>query len=393
MPRLKQTQNEHYPIGFSVRTLRGKKRFRYRHNNRKDYLFPIDVTKEDAIEAARAFNEEYRNPSIKLLLNSEQKDSNNDKGKKICHWIPIILERVRKEELNADKIVYHVFRTFELDMERLMELHGDVFSKDFGFDHVNSYLDTFVLKQDKSYNVYNAKISFLDKVFVYLKDLGAASENYAKMKKKMPKPEKLKIRLDIKEYNKILEAAPFWMQIAMRLSLQTTHAVNEISMAKYSDCIWYDEPVIENDLEVYGLIQIQRKKTIKHKASRVEIPITKKIKSIIEDSRKDNVASPYIIHQQKQRSGKLAKDISHPTQLRNATISEDFSKLRDELNLYKNLPYEERPTFHEIRALSIFSYDEAGIDPQKRAAHSSPQTTEKYKKNHVKFIKVKAAEI
>jgi len=30
---------------------------------------------------------------------------------------------------------------------------------------------------------------------------------------------------------------------------------------------------------------------------------------------------------------------------------------------------------------------------QKRAAHSSPQTTEKYKKGHKKFIRAKAAEI
>jgi hypothetical protein len=393
MPRQKQPQNIHYPIGFSERILRGKKRFRYRNNKRKDFLFPIETSKEEAIEAAEVFNKEYRNPSIKLLLNSEQNNSNNDKGKKLSHWIPIILKRVLEEELNEDVIVYHVYRTFELDMERLMKLHGDVFSKEFCLDHVNSHLDTYVLKLGKSYNVYNAKLSFLDKVFMYLMDLGASSKNYAKMKKKMPKPEKLKVRLGINEYNTILDAAPLWLQIAMRLSLQTTHAVNEISIAKYSDCIWYDEPVIENDLEVYGLIQIQRKKTIKHKASRVEIPITKKIKSIIEDSRKDNVASPYIIHQLKQRSGKLAKDINHPTQLRTATISEEFSKLRDELNLYENLSYEERPTFHEIRALAIFSYDEAGIDPQKRAAHSSPQTTAKYKKDHVKFIKVLAAEI
>lgn len=393
MPRQKLKQNENYPVGFSERTLRGKKRFRYRNTNRKDFLFPIGTTKETAIEAAKRFNEEYRNPTIKLLLNSEQNDSNKDKGKKLSHWIPIILKRVREEELNEDVIVYHVYRTFELDMERLMKLHGDVYSKEFCFDHVNSYLDTYVLKQKKSYNVYNAKISFLDKFFVYLMDVGAASENYAKMKKKMPKPEKLRVRLEIEEYNKILEAAPLWMQIAMRLSLQTTHAVNEISMAKYRDCIWYDKPVIENDLEVLGVIRIQRQKTIKHKASRVEIPITEKIKSIINDSRADNIASPYIVHQLKQRDGKLAKDINHPTQLRNATISEDFSKLRDELNLYKNLSDEERPTFHEIRSLAISLYDEAGIDPQKRAAHSSPQTTEKYKKGHKKYIKVKAAEI
>ena len=391
MPRQKQTKNKHYPIGFSERTLRGKKRLRYRKPNGKDFLFPLGTTKEDAIEAAEFFNKECRNPSIKLLLEDAPKKI--DKGKKLSHWLPIILELIRKDELDQGIIVYHVFRTFELDIERLLKLHGDVYSKELCLDHVNSYLDTYVIKQDKSNNVYNAKLSFLDKVFINLMDLGAVSDNFAEKKKKKPKPDKLKVRLDIKEYNKILETAPFWMKIAMRLSLQTTHAVNEISMAKYRDCIWYDKPIIENDLEVLGVIRIQRQKTVKNKASRVEIPITDKIKRIIDDSRTDNIASPYIVHQLKQRNGKLAKDVSHPTQLRTATISEDFSNLRDKLNLYKNLDENQRPTFHEIRSLAIFLYDEAGIDPQKRAAHSSPQTTEKYKKGHKKFISVIAAEI
>ena len=117
MPRQKLKQNENYPVGFSERTLRGKKRFRYRNTNRKDFLFPIGTTKETAIEAAKRFNEEYRNPSIKLLLNSEQNNSNNDKGKKLSHWIPIILKRVHEEELKEDVIVYHVYSAYSHDFD------------------------------------------------------------------------------------------------------------------------------------------------------------------------------------------------------------------------------------------------------------------------------------
>jgi hypothetical protein len=39
-------------------------------------------------------------------------------------------------------------------------------------------------------------------------------------------------------------------------------------------------------------------------ASKVEIPITQKLKDIIDDSRKDNISSPYIAHVLKMLEGK-----------------------------------------------------------------------------------------
>jgi hypothetical protein len=73
-------------------------------------------------------------------------------------------------------------------------------------------------------------------------------------------------------------------------------------------------------------------------ASKVEIPITQKLKDIIDDSRKDNISSPYIAHVLKMLEGKKRSTLTHLTQCRTSDISENFSKIRDELNLYNDLP-------------------------------------------------------
>ncbi|MDP7592691.1 MAG: hypothetical protein QF552_08360 [Litorilituus sp.] len=175
----------------------------------------------------------------------------------------------------------------------------------------------------------------------------------------------------------MLTPACHYLCIAMRLSLQTTHAVNEISLAKYRDCTWFEQPIMQDGLLVFGTLRIHRQKVKEKEASRVEVPITQQLKNIIDDSRKDRVASPYIVHRIKDARAKQAENLTHPTQCRPNDISKAFSDCRDELGLYSELEKKQRPTFHEIRSLSIFLYDKQGLDPQERAAHTDakPQKT------------------
>ena len=388
MPRKKKQNNAHYPIGLTSVKVRGKKRFRYRTAEQKDFYFPIETLEIHAIEAATQFNRKYRNPSIDLLL-----DKSN--GKLLLKdWLPLVVKRVEQEELNPEKLSPDVFQTFKLDVARLNESHGNIIAKEINLDTVNSYLNTH--HKNPSNNVYNAKLSFLKKVFAYLMDEGVIDSNFAERKKLKPKPDKIQVRLDKDAYDTLLRNAEPFLNIAMRLSYQTTHAVNEVSKIKYSDCIWFTTSKVDSNsnLLVYGEMYIHRIKTKRNDASRVAIPITEKIKTIIEDSKLDNVTSPYIVHRKKLRkTNRLAKGMTHETQVRNADISEGFSELRDELDLYSDLEKDERPTFHEIRSLSIFNYDQIGVDPQKRAAHSDPRTTKKYKEGHVKWTEVEAAEL
>ncbi|WP_017445687.1 hypothetical protein [Gayadomonas joobiniege] len=57
------------------------------------------------------------------------------------------------------------------------------------------------------------------------------------------------------------------------------------------------------------------------------------------------------------------------------------------------MPPAARPTFHEIRALSIHLYSEAGYDPQARAAHTDSKSTRIYQRGHVDWVEVPAGEV
>lgn len=385
MSRKRKAENAHFPAGLIKKKVRGTWRFMIRKVDRKEFLCPTGTLETEAIDLAIAYNTKYRNPLINVLLNS---DPNN---KPLSTWINHIKGRVEAEELAIDKISKRVFTTFCLDMDRLNELLGKTPTKELSLSHVNQFLDTFVT--GKSSNVYNAKISFLTKVFAYLLDEGAISTNFASNKKKKPKPEKNRIRIDTDNYKALLTPAPHYLSIAMRLSLQTTHAVNEISLAKYRDCTWLKQPIMQDGLLVFGTLRIHRQKVKKKEASRVEIPITQALKTIIDDSRKDRIVSPYIVHRLKDARGKPGKDLTHPAQCRPSDISEAFSNFRDELGLYADLPKKERPTFHEIRSLSIFLYGKQGLDPQERAAHTDAKTTKKYMEGHTQWVQIQAAEI
>ncbi len=128
-------------------------------------------------------------------------------------------------------------------------------------------------------------------------------------------------------------------------------------------------------------------------ASHVAIPIGEKLKQIVDSSR-DSVASPYIVHRlPKRRPNKISAEVQHPTQVAPDYLSRAFSDLRDKVGVAAHLTMEERPTFHEIRALAAHLFKTNGLDPQARMAHSDAKSTKVYTQNHVEWVEVPHGEI
>lgn len=379
-PRRRMAQNVGLPIGLTKILKRGVKRWRYRYPNGKDVYLPVETTRHDAVEAASLFNAKHRNPTISLI---ERADKYN---KTLGYWIPRVLHRVRQEE----QMTSDTQHTFEADCKRLIDLLGKTYTKSITLRHVNEYLETNC--SGKSNNVYNRKISFLHKVFTYLMDESAMDINFADQKKKKPKEGKRRKRLTAEAFKLIHESAPLYLKIAMELSMQTTHAVLEISRIQYKDCVWLDNPISEDGMMVFGYMRIHRQKTEEKEASRVEIPITRELKRIIERSR-DRLLSPYIVHRRGRYPKRIGEGCDHPTQVASKYISREFSKLRDKLGLFSELSKIERPSFHEIRALSARAYKDGGYDPQARMAHSDAKSTKVYTENHKLWTRVPPGEI
>lgn len=207
--------------------------------------------------------------------------------------------------------------------------------------------------------------------------------------------DKKRQRLSLDHFMAIRRAAEPWLRTAMDLALQTTYARLEVSRIKYSirepkngGCVWFEQP--ENG--IYGTLYIHRQKVQKKEASHVAIPIGDELQRIIDNSR-DNVASPYVVHRIPERQVKRSKEVSHPTLVAPDYLSRSFSAVRDQLGLCNHLTMDERPTFHEIRALAAHLFDKQGIDPQGRMAHSDAKSTKIYTQNHIDWVVVPHGEI
>lgn len=380
-PRQRTDKNSDLPTGLHTKFVRGQLRYYFIREDGTEKWFPLGVSRGDAIAAAHAYNFKYRTPDQPI---AQRGDKYN---KPLAELLPVVLKRIKAEE----KLGSNAISTLEQDIQRLSDLHGKVHSKSINLQHVNEYLELHC--SGKSNNVYNRKISFMKKVFEYLCDMSAMDSNPAELKKVKPKEQKVRQRLNLEMFKAIETEAPTWLKTAMRLALQTTHAVLEVSKAKYRDCEWYESPQNENGLLVYGVLRIHRQKVQAKEASRVAIPITPALKAVIDESRQDHILSPYIVHKRKADNNPVAKGLTHETQLTTRLISSTFSELRDQLGVCDHLEPEARPTFHEIRALSIHLFTQMGIDPQARAAHTDAKSTKIYQRNHVQWVEVPAAEL
>jgi len=345
-----------------------------------------------AIAIAREYNIRMR-PESAISIDSLIRDSGGVQGEALpfAEHVDHIMERAITDEQPSES----TRDDWNNDAIRVKAFFSNIPACDIELEHVNAYIKEY--HAEASANVQNRKVSFLKKLFSYAVDESLMLDNPATRKKMRRIDEKKRQRLSIDTFMAIRRAAAPWLRTAMDLALQTTHARLEVSRIRYSikepkngicGCVWLEQP--ENG--IYGTLYIHRQKVQKKKASHVAIPIGAELKRIIDDSR-DSVVSPYVVHRIPQRSMKRSKEVAHPTQVAPDYLSRSFSALRDKLGLSVHLEMEERPTFHEIRALAAHLFNTQGIDPQGRMAHSDAKSTKIYTRNHIEWVEVPHGEI
>ncbi|KAF7770105.1 hypothetical protein PCIT_a3064 [Pseudoalteromonas citrea] len=384
-PRRRVEGRDEWPEGLYKRKMRGVDRYFFKTETGKEIFFPANTPFIEAYQAAQAYNEQYRNPLTMLAVKMDKYN------RPLNEWSKIILRRIKNEE----ELGENALSTFEKDTDRLNALFGHVLSKEITPEHTTEYLNHYCA--GKSKNVYNRKLSFLNKFFSYMMDEQAITTHPSIGKKwrKIKRVEKQKAQADLDKegYIAIYDAAPTWLKVAMSICLQSTHAVKELHRLKHKiakpkagecGCVWFKEPketwcdLTSKNVVIYGNMYIHRHKSQHKKSSFVCIPITEALKSAIDLSKTDGLICPYIVRRKPTRNNKISKHCDHRFQITSNNISRGFSKVRDELELYSHLPKEKRPTFHEIRRLSARILLNAGSSPSQRMAHSDEATTKIY---------------
>jgi hypothetical protein len=386
--RPRRRENRHLPDLLYFDKATGVYRFTLVTGKRKS----LGSDRAMAIAIAREYNNRMR-PETSVSIDSLIRESGGIQGEALpfAEHVDRIMARAIKDEQPSES----TRDDWNNDATRVKEFFDKIPACDIELEHVNSYIKEY--HADASANVQNRKVSFLKKLFSYAVDESLMLDNPATRKKMRRIEEKKRQRLSFDNFMAIRRAAAPWLRTAMDLALQTTHARLEVSRIRYSirepkngvcGCVWLDQPLNG----IHGTLYIHRQKVQKKEASHVAIPIGDELKRIIDGSR-DNVASPYVVHRIPERNVKRSKEVAHPTQVAPDYLSRSFSKLRDQLGLSDHLEMEERPTFHEIRALAAHLFDNQGIDPQGRMAHSDAKSTKIYTQNHIDWVVVPHGEI
>ena len=394
--RARSKETAHYPPFLVKMSHRGQSRFRFTTVDGVKKLFPIGTVEQEAIQAAHVYNLQYRPELGSAFSLSEMTPFRKavSKGRKdkfnrpLKDWLPLVLSRVKKEE----RLSKDVYRNLERDCYRLDEFMGRLPTKSIKLQHINEFLSKYY--SELSNRQLNNKISNLKKVFSYLADESAIESNFVlnKKQRRLTREDYTKARhdLDIENYQKVYDAAPLFLKVAMSLTLETTHAVREIYRLRYRiykpregvcGILWNPDKEVEyvDGHAVYGMLYVHREKVKKSDASTVAIPVTQTIKDIVDLSKTSRLICPYIVHRKpKQQQRGISKETDHLYQVQHHTISKEISKVRDSLGLYSHLKKPLRPTYHEIRGLAARMIEQQGQSATERMAHANAKTTKIY---------------
>ena len=161
--------------------------------------------------------------------------------------------------------------------------------------------------------------------------------------------------------------SPPWLQNAIDLALITAQRRADILSMKFDD-------VRDGYLYV-----VQQKTSKASDAAWIRFAMTPQLAAVIARCR-DNVPSPYLVHRKPER--RVRRSGVHWTQVDNRYLTRAFKAAREAAGVYPGLNDDEMPGFHEIRALSLHLYRQAGKSGREIAGHATESMTRNYQRDH-----------
>ncbi|ATN93328.1 integrase [Marinobacter phage PS3] len=341
--------------------------YQYRHPGTGQY-HSMGTNKLEANAAARQLN------SILVSERNLVAEVMGTADKDMSH----LIDRYRKELLPTKSLAASTEQTIKYRLNRLERDLGKKLLEDIDVQTIAEYLDDNF--QRDSYIKHRAMLVELfrfaiNKGLCPLEMGNPAEVTYAKSEY-----EKARRRLTLEQFWEIHAAAPVWIQLAMETALITLQGRAEVINMKFAD---YQDKTLK----------VIRQKTSKHEHSHLMIHCPQ-LEDIIARARQSEIASPYIIHRRPERKV-AAEGRDHWTKLTPNNFTAEFRKTRDKCKCFEGMPRNQRPTFHEIRALGSWLYKKQGFDNetyiQPLMAHADQKMTEHYQQGHEqRWVKVEA---
>ena len=280
-----------------------------------------------------------------------------------------LINRYRKELLPTKTLAASTQKTIEYRLSRLERDLGKKLIEDVDVQTIAEYLD-----ENFQRDAYIKHRAMLVELFRFAINKGLCPleiGNPAEVTYAKSEYEKARRRLTLDQFWAIHDKAEPWLQLAMETALITLQGRAEVINMKFAD---YQDKTLK----------VIRQKTSKHEHSHLMIHCPQ-LEDIITRARQSGIASPYIIHRRPIRKV-AAQGREHWTKFTPNNFSAEFRKVRDKCKCFEGMARQNRPTFHEIRALGSWLYKKQGFDNetyiQPLMAHADQKMTEHYQQGH-----------
>lgn len=328
----------------------------------------INRSLEEAIKMAKAAN-----ARLAPLMAGDGEMLTMITGEKLPN-MRTLLDRFEAEWLPDRKYAASTLDEIGYKLERYRKELGDLLVGQLDVLAVAEYLDQF------SNNAYTKHRGLLVQVFAFAVAKGLAERNVAELTLVKKEEEKKRQRHTLEGLTKIIEAVttPVWLKRAIKLGLA--------SLQRREDIVTWTKASV--DLEK-NTISVSPGKTEGYETPiHLRIVMGKSLREVVVECMKSPILSPYLIHYRPRARRKEQVDAkAHWTSVTPDYLTKEFRKARDAAKAYDHMPISERPTFHEIRALGSWLYEQQKFPTeyvQALMGHADEEMTKHYQEGHEK---------
>lgn len=286
--------------------------------------------------------------------------------------LPTLITEFRRHDPKRKKLATSTLTEQDYKLEQYARLWPIKTVQDFDTADLAEFLNGLT---DNAYVKHRALLLHL---FQFAGHQGYVKVNPMAVTLEKGEADKVRQRHTWEGYKAILDAAPDWMNRAMRIGLY--------SLQRRGDVVLLNRHINKVDLDA-GTITILQHKTRNYKHPvYIEIEMGEPLYKAVEDCIRSPIPCPYLIHRRPTRmTVEARKSKAHPFAVTPGYLTREFSKLRDRVGAYANMKPAERPTFHELRSFGSWLYEQGGYSREyimAQSGHAKESTLEGYIKDH-----------
>ena len=340
------------------------------------YKFPngdrrsLGKDKQRAIKVAKALNEKLAQPDVVAAVGRLV-------GAHAVHTkknppIEVVIEEFREHFLPTKWKKPRTLNEIRIKLNKYLEMWSGQLIQSFETVQIARFLNTLTV------DPYIKHRKLLEDLFGFAAHQGYITSNPVSLtlRKSDSQRQKKRLRHNWEAVETIYEASPIWMQNAIDIALSSLQRRGDITMLHRDDV----------DLEKNTIRILQNKTELYQNPIYIDIVMGPELRVVVLRCIKSDIPCPYLIHRRPFKSLGLAKTNKlHPFAVSDKYLSDTFREIRDSTGVYDHLEPEQRPTFHDLRAIGEWLYEKAGYSKEYINAlggWSSDRTREKYGEGH-----------